>query len=317
VQNMPTPEDIGTANDAISDLIVRTPVFAAAALSARAERDVLIKAELFQRGGSFKLRGVLNRVRSMTPDERRRGVATVSAGNHAKAVAIVCAEEGIPATVFMPSTASTVKVEAARAAGAKVDLNSANSTEAFAHLAAFVEETGAFVLHPFDDPAVIAGQGTVGLELIEQCPQATTIVVPVGGGGLISGIAIAVKAKAPRTRIVGVEPALAATLTAALEAGGPAEVAHVPTLADALAPPAVGAHTYRICAKLVDEVITLTEDELVEGLRVSYTECKLACEVGGAAAVAALCAGKVTRDGPLALVVSGGNIAREQLRDLL
>jgi len=196
LDTMPTPEDIGAASEAISDRIVRTPVFNAAALSARAGRDVVIKAELFQRGGSFKLRGVLNRVRSMTSDERRRGVATVSAGNHAKAVAIVCGEEGIPATVFMPSSASTVKVKAARGAGANVDLESANAAEAFARLAAFAEESGAFVLHPFDDPAVIAGQGTVGLELAEQCPQAKTIVVPVGGGGLISGIAVAVKAQA-------------------------------------------------------------------------------------------------------------------------
>jgi threonine dehydratase len=179
------------------------------------------------------------------------------------------------------------------------------------------DATGAVVLHPFDDPAVIAGQGTVGLEIAEQVPGVATVVVPVGGGGLISGIALALEARCPDARIVAVEPENAATLTAALAAGGPVAIDHIPTLADALAPPSVGEITYEVCAELVDDVVALTEDQLVEGLRIAHRDCKLACETGGAAAIAAVVAGQVPSDGPVLLVVSGGNIAPEALKQLL
>jgi threonine dehydratase len=314
---LPTAADIDAAARAIDGAIVRTPLVRSPALSQMLRRDVLIKAELLQRGGSFKLRGVLNRVRAMSDGERRRGVATVSAGNHAKAVAIVCAAEGIDATVFMPRGASTAKVDAVRAAGATADLESEDAAAAFARLAAFVERSGASVLHPYDDLRVVAGQGTVGAELIADCPDASTVVVPVGGGGLVSGIAIAVKERAPGARIVAVEPERAATLTAALAAGEPVQVDHQPTLADALAPPAVGEIAFAVCSELVDEVITLTEPELRTGLQITYTDAKLACEVGGAAAVAALSAGHLDvgdDDGPVVVVVSGGNIAPADLR---
>ena len=312
-----TAAQIADAARALEGQIVRTPMIPSPALSERLGCEVLLKAELFQIGGAFKLRGVLNRVRAMSDEERRRGVTTVSAGNHALAVAIVCGRLGIPATVFMPRGASTVKVDGARAAGAEVDLGSDDAAQAFARMGEFSGRTGALVLHPFDDAAVIAGQGTVGAEIVADRPDVATVVVPVGGGGLISGVALAVKERVPQAWIVGVEPERAATLTAALEAGGPALVEHAGTLADALAPPSVGELTYEVCSRLVDDVVVLSEDELVAGLRVAVAECKLAAEVGGAAGIAALVAGQVPAEGPVVVVVSGGNIAPDKLRELL
>lgn len=314
---LPTAADVAMAARAIERDVVRTPLIAAPALSERLGAEVLIKAELFQRGGSFKLRGVLNRVRSMTPEERERGVATVSAGNHALAVALVCQAEGVNATVFMPRAASPLKVAATRAAGAIAELDNDDAAAAFESLAAFAERTGAFVLHPFDDPAVIAGQGTVGAEVVADCPAPAAVVVPVGGGGLLSGVALAVKAQAPDARIVAVEAANMPTLTAAFEHGEPTPVPFASTLADALTPPSFGRLNFEVCKDIVDEVIALSEDELRAGLRVAYTECKLACEVGGAAAIAALVARRLPQAGPTVLVASGGNIDPALLAKLI
>jgi threonine dehydratase len=314
----PTAEDVDAAARTLAGRVVRTPLLPSPALSARAGREVLIKAELFQRGGSFKLRGATNRVRGMTAEERARGVTTISAGNHAIAVAIVCRAEGVAATIFMPRGASALKVEATRAQGATVDLEAEDAAAAFARMDEFARESGAVVLHPFDDPAVIAGQGTVGAELVEDLPEVESVVVPVGGGGLISGIALAVKARLPHVRIIGVEPRNSAALTAGLAAGAPVRPATTAaTSADALTPPTAGVHTIAICSQLVDEVVTLDEEELRAGLLCAYREAKLACEAGGAAAVAALVAGRVDAAGPMVVVVSGGNIAPADLARLL
>jgi threonine dehydratase len=310
----PTADDVDAAARALAGRVVRTPLLPAPALGP----DVWIKAELFQRGGSFKLRGATNRALAMTAEERARGVTTISAGNHAIAAAMVCRTEGIPATIFMPRAASEMKIKATLAQGAHVDLEAADAAHAFALMHEFAEKTGAFVLHPFDDPAVIAGQGTVGAELVEDLPDVNTVVVPVGGGGLISGIALAVKARRPDARVIGVEPINSAALSAGLAAGEPVrpETA-APTIADALTPPTAGVHTIAIASRMVDEVLTLDEDELRAGLQRAYRDAKLACEAGGAAAIAALIAGKVRGDGPTAVVVSGGNIAPADLARLL
>jgi threonine dehydratase len=314
----PTAEDVDAAAHTLAGRVLRTPLLPSPALSARAGHEVLIKAELFQRGGSFKLRGATNRVRAMTAEEKARGVTTISAGNHALAVALVCRAEGVAATVFMPRGASSMKVEATRAQGATVDLDGEDVGAAFARMDDFARERGAFVLHPFDDPLVIAGQGTVGAELADDLPEVESVVVPVGGGGLISGIALAVKARRPDARVIGVEPRNAATLTAGLAAGEPVRPPDWgPTIADALAPPTAGVHAVAICARLVDEVVTLDEEELRAGLRCTYGDAKLACEAGGAAAVAALVAGKIDAPGPMVVVVSGGNIAPAELARLL
>jgi threonine dehydratase len=304
---------IADAAAALDGLVVRTPLVAAPALGPQ----IWIKCELMQRSGSFKLRGVLNKMRSLTPQQRAAGVTTVSAGNHARALALACSTEGIAARVFMPASASEYKVAATRALGAEVDLESADSAEAFARMHAHVEATGATVVHPFDDPAIIAGAGTVGREIVADLPEVSTVVVPVGGGGLISGIALAVKAARPRARIVAVEPADAATLSAALGAGKLVEVPHGGTAADALAPPSVGERPLAVCRELVDEVVVLSEDELRAGLRAAYADAKLACEVGGAAAIAALVTGRIDPGGPTVLVASGGNIAAAELCRLL
>jgi threonine dehydratase len=318
LEGQPTADDVDAAARALAGRVVRTPLLPSPALSARAGHEVLLKAELFQLGGSFKIRGATNRVLSLTADDRARGVTTISAGNHAIAVARVCAAEGVAATIFMPRGASAMKVAATKAYGATVNLDAEDAAGAFARMDAFASESGAFVLHPFDDPAVIAGQGTVGAELIEDLPAVASVVVPVGGGGLISGLALAVKARRPEARVIGVEPVNSAALTAGLAAGAPVRPPHsAPTIADALTPPTAGMHTIAICSQLVDEVVTLDEDELRAGLLCAYSDAKLACEAGGAAAIAALVAGKAGAAAPMVVVVSGGNIAPADLARLL
>ena len=310
---VPTVRDVEAAGEALAGRVVRTPLVPAPALGG----DVWVKAELLQRAGVFKVRGALHRIDALGPQEREAGVTTVSAGNHALAVALAAREAGVHAKVFMLATADPFKVDAARALGAEVDTASAAPTEGFARMRDHAARSGATIVHPYDDAAVIAGAGTVGLEIAEDLPNAGTVVVPVGGGGLISGIALAVKQRIPGVRVVGVEPRNAQTLTAALAAGRPVNVELPGTAADSLAPAAVGANNFAICRELVDEVLTLSEDDLLRGLRAAYSDLKLAAEVGGAAAVAALVSGAVVPHGPTVLVVSGGNIAAGQLRRLL
>jgi threonine dehydratase len=310
---LPTIRDVEAAADALTGRVVRTPMLPASVLG----DGVRVKAELFQRSGAFKLRGALYKVDALTAPEREAGVVTVSAGNHARALALACRESGVALTVFMWEGASRYKIDAARSLGATVDLSSDDAAAAFAAMDAHVARTGATVVHPFDDPRVIAGAGTVGLEILADAPEARCVVVPVGGGGLISGVALAAKAHDPSIRVVGVEPERAATLTAALEAGEPVAVEPTGTAADALAPPAVGAANLAVCRDLVDEVITLSEADLAAGLRVAYADVKLACEAGGSAAIAAVVSGAVAVTGPTVLIASGGNITRETLLELL
>lgn len=309
----PTPADIRAAAAALADRVVRTPLLPAHALG----DGIWVKAELLQRSGSFKVRGALHKLGALGAAERAAGVTTVSAGNHARALAHACRESGVALTVFMWGTASPYKVAATRALGATVDLDSADPGEAFVAMAAFARRTGATVVHPYDDPAIVAGAGTVGLEIAEDLPDVRCVVVPVGGGGLLSGTAIALKAHAPGVRIVAVEPEGAPTLTEGLRAGAPVSVAHRATMADALAPPDVGALNLEICRKLVDDVVTLSEDELAAGLRIAYADLKLACEAGGSAAIAAMAAAAVQPERPAALIASGGNIDPDLLRSLL
>jgi threonine dehydratase len=308
-----TADDVRAAAQRLAGRIERTPLLRAHALG----DAVWVKAELFQRSGAFKVRGALNRLDALGAAERAAGATTVSAGNHARALAHACARSHVPLTVFMWRDASPYKVAATRALGAEVDLASADPGEAFAAMFAFAARTGATVVHPFDDPAIVAGAGTVGLEIAEDLPEVACAVVPVGGGGLISGVALALRAHRPDIRIVAVEPEWAATLTAALAAGAPVEVPHRATCADALAPPAVGALNLSLCRELVDAVVTVSEEDLAAGLRAAYADLKLACEPGGAAAVAAIVSGAVAPAGPTVLVASGGNVDPDLLRRLL
>jgi threonine dehydratase len=307
-----TVDDIESAARRIRDRIHRTPVLSSTALDDRTGAPVLLKAELFQRTGSFKVRGSLNKVDSLTEDERRRGVISISAGNHAQAIAYACAKTGIDCLVLMWRFTSPLKVEATRGYGATVDLDSADPDEAYARLNGLIGETGRTLVHPFDDPAVIAGQGTLGLEVCEQVPDVDAVLVSTSGGGLTAGVATAVKALRRSARVIAIQAAATATLPAALEAGQSVRIEQRPTIADALTAPYLGRHCFEACRDLVDEVVVLEEEELAEGLRFLYSRAKLACEVAGAAPVAAMLAGKVDLEGAKAVaVISGGNIAAD------
>lgn len=292
-------DDILRARSVIGDRLHRTPILSSRSLGP----DVYLKAELFQRTGSFKPRGMLNALAALSPAERSRGVVTWSAGNAAQGAAFAAAEHGVPCRVFMWRTANPLKVEATRAYGAEVDLESEGPAEAHERLLAHVAETGATFVHPFDDPALQAGHATLGLEVVEDVPDVHTIVVPVGGGGLIAGVASGVGC-----RVVGVEPEGAPTVSAALAAGAPVPI-ELRTMADGLGAPVTGEATLEVVRERVDEIVLVDEEEIAEGLRFLYGRAKLACEPAGAAAVAALLAGKVTAPGgaPVVAVVSGGN----------
>jgi threonine dehydratase len=308
-----TIEDVRRAAGVIHGHVRRTPVTSCASLG----EGVWLKAELFQRTGAFKLRGAFSRIAELTPGERACGIVTCSAGNHAAAVALAGRELGTDALVMMPSWASQAKVDATRAYGATVDLEAVDASEAFARMHAEAAETGRVIVHPFDDPAVMAGQGTVGLELCEQVDQVTQVVVPVGGGGLISGVATAVKALAPTARVVGVEPEAISTLATSIAAGAPIPRPAGVSIADALGPPSIGAGPLSVLTDLLDEAVAVSEEQIAEAFRFLYARAKLAVEPAAAAPVAALLAGLVEPVPGTVLVLSGGNVSPEVAARLL
>ena len=301
--------EIERATAIIRGRLHRTPLLSCRTLGQRA----FLKAELFQKTGSFKPRGMLTKVASLSAEEKARGIVTWSAGNAAQGAAFAAAAEGIPCTVFMWASANPLKVAATRGYGAEVDLTAGSPAEAHELLLAYVEETGRTFVHPFDDPVLQAGHGTLGLEVVEDLPEVATIVVPVGGGGLIAGVASAVDC-----RVVGVEPERAPSLSAALEAGEPVRI-EPSSVADGLNAPFTGAGTLDLCRELVDEVVLVSDDEIAHGMRFLYTRAKLACEPAGAAAVAALLAGRVELEpgSPVVAVVSGGNADPKVAADIL
>jgi threonine dehydratase len=303
-------DDVLGARERIAGDLHRTPVFSSATLGP----GVFLKAELFQRTGSFKPRGVLNKLRSLTEDERRRGVIAASAGNHAQALAYGARREGIDALLVMWSTASPAKIEATRGYGAEVDLAVSAPDTVFERLRELQEETGRTLVHAFDDPFVIAGQGTVGLEIAEDVPDVDLVVVPVGGGGLIAGIATAM----PNTRIVGVEPSSSTALTDGLAAGRSTPVS-ARSIADGLNAPFAGELPIRIAQDRGIEVVLVEEEEIKAAMRFLYERAKLACEPAGAAAVAALQAGKiaVASGETVVAVVTGGNVSGETAAAIL
>jgi threonine dehydratase len=301
-------EDVERAAAGLVGRLHRTPTLSCRTLGP----DAFLKAELLQRTGSFKPRGVLTKLASLTEDERARGVITISAGNHAQAVAWGAAEEGLDALVVMYGGASETKVAATRGYGAAVDQEAATPREAFERLEILLEQTGRTLVHPFDDPLVLAGQGTVGLEILEDLDGVDTIVVPIGGGGLIAGIAVAAEGRA---RVIGVEPELSTALHSALEAGERVEV--TPTsIADGLNAPHAGTNALAVVRELVEEVVLVSEEEIAEGFRFLYERAKLACEPAGAAAVAAVLKGKAG-GGRTVCVVSGGNVSAETAAAIL
>jgi threonine dehydratase len=313
-----TPDDVARATRAVGNRLHRTPSIGSRTLGERVGARAILKAELFQRTGSFKPRGILAKIASLSPDERARGVITISAGNAAAAVAFGAAAEGIDALVVMASTASPAKVAATRAYGATVDQEAPDQPSAFERVRELQRETGRTFVHPFDDATVIAGHASLGLEIVEDVPDVDVVVVPVGGGGLISGIALGVKHARPDARIVAVEPEGSAALALALEAGRPVAIDPV-SVADGLNAPYVGDVCLPICQALVDDAITVTEAEIAAGFRFLYERAKLAAEPAGAASTAALLAGTVPDVGgkTVVAVVSGGNVAAKTASAIL
>jgi threonine dehydratase len=311
-------DDVERAARTIAGRVHRTPLHDSRTLSERLRANAYFKAELFQRTGSFKVRGALNRLEELTGDERASGVITISAGNHAQAVAWAARERGLDALVVMWRGADESKVAATKGYGAAVDQEAANPTDAFARLDELRAESGRTLVHPFNDPAVIAGQGTVALEILEDRAVPDVVLVPVGGGGLISGIATAVKARVPDARVIAVEPERSAALHAALAAGKSVPVTPE-SAADALSAPFAGEACVEICRRLGVESVLVDEDDLADAFRWLYARTKMACELGAAASTAALLSGKaaVEAGSTVVAVVSGGNIAAKQAAAIL
>ena len=309
-------EDIQRAQARIGGRVRVTPVMSSATIGDELGVRLALKAELFQKTGSFKPRGVFNKLLSMDPADRSRGLVSLSAGNHAAALAYGAAAAGATATIVMPASAMPSKVEATRRYGGEVVQTDGSLLDA---CLALQRERDLTMVHPFDDLAVMAGQGTVGLELLEQVPGAGMVVVPVGGGGLISGIAAAVKLQHSSVRVVGVEPEGADAMSRSLEQGAPAHLEKVDTIADGLAPPFAGEHTFRHVQQFVDELVRVTDSEIIDAVQVLLQRCKLAAEPAGAASLAALLAGKISpaAGSTVVCVISGGNIGLNVLKQML
>ena len=287
----PGLKEIQEARARLEGIARVTPVYGTETLSRIIGREVALKAENLQRTGSFKIRGAVNKIATLSDAEKRAGVVAASAGNHGQAVAWAAREAGVKATVFVPQDAPMAKVEPTKNYGARVELVGATFEDALAAAFEHAEESGAAFLHPYEDERVIAGQGTIGLELAEQVPQAGTVVIPVGGGGLSSGIALALRSVRPELRIVGVQAGLSA-----------------PTIADGIAVKDLGVKTSAILNDVLDDLISVGDDEICRAIVLLLERTKLVVEGAGAVGVAALLTGKAGGEGPAVAILSGGNI---------
>ncbi len=303
-----TLDDVRGAHKMLSGVARTTAMEGSRHLSAQVGAPVLLKCENLQRTGSFKLRGAYVRIAGLLPEERAAGVVAASAGNHAQGVALASSLLGVHSTVFMPKGAPLPKISATREYGAEVRLHGQVVDESLAAAQEYARETGAVFIHPFDHPDIIAGQGTVGLEILEQCPEVRTIVVGVGGGGLAAGIAVAVKPLRPDVRIVGVQAEGAAAYPPSLAAGRPVSLNHPVTMADGIKVGRPGDVPFALVGELVDEVCTVTEDELSAALLLCLERAKLVVEPAGASPVAALLSRPEAFEGPVVAVLSGGNV---------
>jgi threonine dehydratase len=292
----PRLADIEDARRRLDGVARVTPVYSSETFSRLAERTVWLKAETLQRTGAFKIRGAYNKISSLAGRDGGAGVVAASAGNHGQAVAWAAREVGVPATIFVPQDAPMTKVEAARSYGARVEMRGARFEDSVDAARAHAEESGALFVHPYEDATVIAGQGTLGLELADQLPDVSTVVVPIGGGGLCSGIGLALKAVRPEVEIVGVQ-------AASCLPGGSGF-----TIADGIAVKAPGEFTMSILDGLLSGLVAVTDEEISTAIVLLLERAKLVVEGAGAVGVAALLAGKVPGDGPVAIVLSGGNI---------
>ena len=302
---MLTFEMIQEAKRALEGIARKTPLDPAPKFGA----NVYIKSENLQLTGAFKLRGAYNKIRSLTPEERERGVIACSAGNHAQGIALSAAKLGIRSIICMPAGAPISKVEATRSYGAEVVLVPGVYDDAAREAERLTQEHGYTFAHPFNDPYVIAGQGTIGLEILEQLPEVEQVVVPIGGGGLISGVAMAVKTLKPSCRVIGVQAAGAASMYASRRAGRPVELDGVATIADGIAVKKPGDLTFALCQKYVDEIVTVNEDEISSAILALMEVQKTVAEGAGATPVAAVMFGRVdTTQLKTVCLVSGGNV---------
>jgi threonine dehydratase len=287
----PTLADIQAARERLRGIAEETPIYLSETFSRRCGRDVRLKAENLQRTGAFKIRGAVNRLSMLTPEERAAGVVAASAGNHGQAVAWASRELGVRARIFVPVTAPMAKIEACRNYGAETEMVGADFEDALDAARTYVEQTGGTFIHPYEDQLVIAGQGTVGLELLEQEPDVGTVLIPVGGGGLALGIAIALRALRPEVRLVGVRAGLEGY-----------------TIADGIAVKVPSDFTMPLLDELLDDMVSVTDDEISEAIVLLLERAKLVVEGAGAVGVAALLAGKAGSGGTAIPILSGGNI---------
>ncbi len=313
-----TLADFEAARRHVAPHVYRTPMLTCRSLGEACGFDVRLKAELFQRGGSYKVRGPLNKIARLTDEERARGVICSSAGNHAQGVAIAARHYGVRAVVVMAENATRSKVAATKGYGARVVLHGGIWDEANEKALELVEKEGLTYIHPFDDPDLIAGQGTVGLEIMDQFPEAEVVVVPIGGGGLISGIAMAVKSVKPGVRVVGVESSGAPAMKRSVEAGSRVTLDRVDCVIDGLVVKRVGGNTCSVVSRFVDEIVTLPDERIFDAVLWLMTRAKLVAEGAAASPVGALLEGLV--DAPAGTktvcVLSGGNLDVEKLRGM-
>ena len=303
-----TGADVEAAAALLDGVVRRTPLEHSRGLADRVGGPVWLKCENLQRTGSFKIRGAYTRISRLSDAERARGVVAASAGNHAQGVALAARLLGTRATVFMPETAPLPKLAATKSYGAEIHLLGQSLAEPLVAAAEFAERTGAVFIHPFEHHDVIAGQGTVGLEIVEQCPDVATVVVGAGGGGVVSGIAAAVKSRRPDVRVVAVQAEGAAAFPGSLAAGRPVPLTSMATMADGIAVPAPGELTFAHVRELVDEMRTVTEEDLSRALLFCLERAKMVVEPAGVAAVAAVLADPTSFAPPVVAVISGGNI---------
>lgn len=312
-----TLEALRDAARGLAGVAVHTPLLPVDALRERLGVPVWVKPEMLQRSGAFKFRGAWTFLSRMTPEARSRGVVAPSSGNHAQAVAMAARLHGCPATVVMPTTVTAAKRAGAERLGARVELAGTTTRDRMERAREIAEAEGATIVPPYDDPTIIAGQGTAGLEITADLPDVHTVLVPVGGGGLSAGVATAVKLTAPRARVVGVEPAGAPKLSRARAAGRPVTLERTQGLADGLLAIEIGGTPFAHHQRYLDDVVTVDDAELPGAMRFLLDRMKLVAEPSGAITVAALLAGAVRPTGPTVALLSGGNIEWEGLRGIL
>ena len=307
-----TLDDIRAAARRVSVIARITPLVD---VTAAAGRPLFLKCESLQPGGAFKIRGAYNMVAQLTDEQRRRGVVTFSSGNHGQAMALAARELGAPAVVVMPTTAPQIKIDGARGYGAEVIFAGTTTTERRARAEAEAQARGLTMVPPFDHEWIIAGQGTAGLEILDQLPDVATVVVPIGGGGLAAGVAAAIKLSRPEVRVIGVEPSGAASMKASIEAEQPVTLDRTHSVADGLMAVRPGDLTFAHVRRFVDTIVTVEDEQIIDAVLWLFSAAQIVAEPSGATTVAAALAGAGAHDGPTVAIVSGGNMSMERLEE--